>query len=127
MLAAQFGEAPPGGDPDLGRERLEQHGNEVGGKRDPEELVAVSRAGLNIRRKISRIHVGDRGDHRGPGERHHCERAAPPAEKHFSAGEDRAFAERCSAYCRGVHGELATLPTWESKPRVEPHLRLLPS
>jgi hypothetical protein len=53
-------EVPPGGDPDLGRERLEQRGNEVGDKRDPEELVALSGAGLNIRHKISRIHIGDR-------------------------------------------------------------------
>ena len=106
MFATQLGEVPPGGDPDLGGERLKQHRNEIGGNCHPKEFVAISRAGLNIRRKISRIHVGDRGNHRGAGKWQHGQRAAPPAEKHLSAGKDRAFAERGSACCRGVHGKL---------------------
>ena len=69
----------------------------------------MSRSGLNIRRKISRIHVGDRGDHRGADKRQQGERAAPPAEKSFSAGKDRAFGERGSAYRRGVHRKLPVI------------------
>jgi hypothetical protein len=50
-------------------------------------------AGQVIRSKISRIHVGDRGDHRGAGKPQHGKRAAPPVEKHFSASANRAFGE----------------------------------
>jgi hypothetical protein len=79
--------------PILAESAWNSRGDEIGGKRDPEQFVAVSRAGLDIRSKISRIHVGDRGDHRGAGKRQHGKRPAPPTEKHFSAGEDRAFGE----------------------------------
>jgi hypothetical protein len=109
MLAAQFGEVASCGDPDLGRKRLEQHCDEIGGERDPQKFVTIFCASLDIRGEISWVHVGDRGDHRGADKRQHGERAAPPAEKHFPAGEDRAFGERGSAYRGSVHCDLAVL------------------
>jgi hypothetical protein len=68
MIAAQFREIAAGHDAELGRERLEQHRDQVGEQDDPKQAVAVFRAGLDVGREISRIHVGDRGDDRRAGE-----------------------------------------------------------
>ena len=77
LLAAQFGQVASGDDAELGGERLEQHGDEVGGQHHPEQLVAVAGAGLDVGREISRIDIGDRGDHRRARRR----RAARPARR----------------------------------------------
>ena len=68
MLAAQFGEVAAGDDAELGRQRLEQHRDEVGEQHHPEQPVAVFRAGLDVGGEIAGVHVGDRGDHRRAGE-----------------------------------------------------------
>ena len=74
MLAAHFGQVAPGDDAELGRQRLEQHGDDVGHQHDPQQRIAVFRAGLDVGREIAGVHIGDRGDHGGAGEQ---QRAVP--------------------------------------------------
>ena len=75
MLAAHLGEIAPGDDAELGRQRLEQHRDRIGHQHDPQQRVAVFRAGLDVGGEIAGVHIGDRGDHRRPGEQ---QRAEPP-------------------------------------------------
>ncbi len=90
QIAAQFCKVPSGDDAELGGQRLEQHGDQVGGDHDPEEIVAVFRAGLDVGGVIARVHVGDRGDHRGAGKREPCHSAAAPASEHVPRRCDSA-------------------------------------
>ena len=85
MLAAQFGEIAPGDDAELGRQRLEQHGGDIGRQHHPQERIAVFRPGLDVGGEIAGVYIGDRGDHRGAGEQ---ERASPAP----SACQDVAYA-----------------------------------
>ena len=71
-----FGEVAAGDDAELGRQRLEQHGDQVRQQRDPQQRVAVTRARLDVGGEIAGVHVGDRGDHRRPGEQQR--RPRPP-------------------------------------------------
>jgi len=64
-VAAELGEVLAGDDAELGGERLEQHRHEIGQHDDPEQAIAVARAGLDIGREIARIDIGDRGHHGG--------------------------------------------------------------
>ncbi len=59
---ALFGEVGAGGDPQLGRERLDQHRREVGGQHDPQKHVPELGAGRDVGGEVARIHVGDAGD-----------------------------------------------------------------
>ena len=68
LLAAHLGKVASGDDAELGRQRLEQHGDHVGQQHHPEQGVAVSRAGLDVGGEVAGVHVGDRGDHRRTGE-----------------------------------------------------------
>ena len=75
MLAAHFGQIAPGHDAELGRQRLEQHGDDIGQQHDPQQRIAVFRAGLDVGGEIAGVHIGDRGDHRRPGEQQRAEPA----------------------------------------------------
>ena len=91
LLAAHFGEVAAGDDAELGRERLEQHRDQIGEQHHPEQAVAVFRPGLDVGREVARVHVGDRGDDRRAGER---QVGAPPAalaRQHLTRSGDGAF------------------------------------
>ena len=88
MVAAHFREVAAGDDAELGRQRLKQHRDQIGEQHDPEQAVAVSGAGLDVGGEVSGIHIGDRGDDRGPGEH----RIAPPAAAASPASTWRAAA-----------------------------------
>ena len=76
MRPAQRGEALAGDDPDLGGQRLEQHGDQVRQRDDPKQAVAIARASLDVGREIAGVDIGDRGNHRGPDERQEPAQAA---------------------------------------------------
>ena len=69
MRAAELCEALAGDDADPGGHRLEHHGDEIGEHDDPEQQVAETCAALDVGGEVAWVHVGDRGDHGGPGER----------------------------------------------------------
>ena len=79
MVAAHFREVAPGDNAELGGERLEQHGDQVGDQHDPQQAVTVFGAGLDVGGEIARVHVGDGSDDRGAGESEIGRRAAPLA------------------------------------------------
>ena len=74
MVAAHLGQVAPRDDAELGRQRLKQHGGDIGHQHHPQQRIAVFRAGLDVGGEIAGVHIGDRGDHRRAGEQ---ERAAP--------------------------------------------------
>jgi hypothetical protein len=67
MIAAHFREIAASDDAEFGRQRLEQHGNQIGEQDDPQQGVAVFRASLDIGREITGVHVRDRGHDRRAG------------------------------------------------------------
>ncbi len=69
LLAADLREVAPGRDPELGRERLDQHRREVRGDDHPHQPVAEARAGGDVGREVAGVDVGDAGDERRPQER----------------------------------------------------------
>ena len=73
---------------ELGGERLEQHRHDIGDD-DPQQLVAMGRAGGDVGRKIAGVEIGDRGDERRPGERQQA--------RERRAGRPRAAEERPGA------------------------------
>src|SRR5260370_7489905 len=60
--------AATGDDAELGRERLKQHRHEIGDDDDPQQLVAMGRAGGDVGREIAGVEIGYRGDKSRPGE-----------------------------------------------------------
>ena len=60
-LAAELGEIAPGDNSELRRQRLEQHRDDIGDDDDPEQVIIVFGAGLDVGREVPGIHVGDRG------------------------------------------------------------------
>jgi len=68
-------------------------------ERDPEKFSRISLP-PGVRREIPRVHIDDRCDDRGAGERQCDERASPPAEKYLPIGEDCTFGDRGFAVCR---------------------------
>ena len=96
--AAQLGEVALGDQTELRRQGLEQHGQEIGDDQHPEQGVAVSRAGLDVRREIAGVHVGDRGDHRRSGKQQEGEwmpRRAPVENVRDGRRRASRHAERC--------------------------------
>ncbi len=77
MIAAQFREVLAGDDAELGGKALEQHGDHVGEKHDPEQPVAVFGAGLDVGGEVAGVHIGDRGDDRRAGKGQRRADAAP--------------------------------------------------
>ena len=66
LLAAHFREVTPGDDAELGRQRLEQHRNQVGEQHHPEQAIAVLGARLNVGGEVAGVDIGDRGDNSRP-------------------------------------------------------------
>jgi hypothetical protein len=93
MAAAELRQALAGDDAELGGERLEQHGHEVGEQHDPQEEITELRAALDVGGEVAGVHVGDRGDHGGAGERQEAAQAAPAAGQRLAAGGDRAVGQ----------------------------------
>ena len=61
-LPADLREVPAGRDPELRRQRLDQHRHQVRGDDHPEEREAELRAARDVRREVARVHVGHAGD-----------------------------------------------------------------
>src|ERR1700733_3710161 len=61
LVAAKLRKATPGDDPELRRHPLKQHRDQVRRQHHPQKLVAVSRTRLDVRSKVARVHVADRG------------------------------------------------------------------
>src|SRR5260370_29742696 len=95
MDAAELGQVLAGDDAELCRERLEQHRRETGEDDDPEQVVAVARAALDIGGEIAGIHIGDRGDEGRPEERYERREPASPARQRLAAGADAALRQTC--------------------------------
>ena len=87
MVAAQLGQIAAGDDAELGRERLEQHREEIGEQDDPEQIVVIASARLDVRREVARVHIGDRGDDGGASEGQQRPHAAALSRQHLVAGE----------------------------------------
>ena len=66
-----------GGDAELRAHRLDEHRHEVRGEDDPEQQVAVPRAGGHVRGEVARVDVRDRGDERRAEERPDAAEPAP--------------------------------------------------
>ncbi|KAH0437181.1 hypothetical protein KCU90_g3941, partial [Aureobasidium melanogenum] len=98
-FAAQLRKVSPGDDAELRRERLKLHRHKVGQQHDPEQRVAVSGAGLNIRRKVARIHIGNRDHHGRPGERQKHQRTAAAAFQYRSYRKRGALGSRRRSGC----------------------------
>ncbi len=94
MVAAHFREIAAGDDAEFGRQRLEQHGDQIGEQHDPQQAVAVFRAGLDVGREIAGVHVGDRGDDRRAGKGEIGARPAVLAAQNGLRRQHRAVGER---------------------------------
>ena len=145
VVAADLGEVAAGGDPELRRERLDEHRHEVRGQHRPEQEVAVLGAAGDVGGEVAGVDVGDRGDERGPEER--PERAQPGAvavdrllrgpERRRLAGQDAADADRgrprtaaCSRLDLHAHRpreSAAAAGAWSSPARTPPRDYLEPS
>lgn len=62
MIPAKLGQVTPGGDPQLGRQGLDQHGHQVAGYHHPDQRIAKLGACLDVGGEIAWVHVGDGGD-----------------------------------------------------------------
>ncbi len=69
MGPAEFGQIAAGGDAEPGGKGLEQHRHQVGEDNDPEQVVAIGRAALDVGGEVAGVHIGDRGDEGRPEER----------------------------------------------------------
>ena len=94
MIAAHFREVLAGDDAELGGQALEQHRDDVGEQHDPEQAIAVFRAGLDVGGEIARVHIGDRGDDRGTGKGQRGAQAAALAGQHLTRGGQRPVGQR---------------------------------
>jgi hypothetical protein len=70
---------------------------------DPKQAVAVFRAGLDVGREISRIHVGDRGDNRRAGESQIGAQPAALPGQDLPRRRDRLVGQRRAPHHRLVH------------------------
>ena len=103
MVAAHFREIAAGDDAELGRQRLKQHGDQVGQQHDPQQAVAVFRAGLDVGREIAGVHVGDRGDDRRTGKSEIGARAAAFAAQNGLRRQHGAVGEQFGTRDFGIH------------------------
>ena len=62
VVAAQLRQVAPGGQAQLGGQRLDQHRQQVGGDDHPEQQVAVLGAGGEVGGEVARVDVGDGRD-----------------------------------------------------------------
>ena len=95
VVAADLGEVAAGGDPELRRERLHDHGHQVRREHRPEQQVAVLRPRGDVGREVAGIEVGDGGDERGPEERpERLQARATPVERLLSGPQGRRLARK---------------------------------
>ena len=73
---------------------LEQHRDDIGDDDDPEQIVIVFGAGLDVGREVPGIHIGDRGHDGGARERHQRAEPAPLAGQCLACGEDGTVGQR---------------------------------
>jgi hypothetical protein len=57
---------------------LEQHRDDIGDDDDPEQIVIVFGAGLDVGREIAGVHIGDRGNDGGTRKGQQRAQPAPP-------------------------------------------------
>ncbi len=84
------GRVPSRDDAQFRRHGLKQHGDQIGDEDDPEQAIAIARTGLDIRREIARVHIGDGGDEGRPASGSQlssraCGRSAPRRWRNASA------------------------------------------
>src|SRR5262249_39581484 len=75
-----------------GRERLEEHGRQVGEDDDPEQLVAEQGASADVGGEVAGIHVGDRGYEGGAQERQEGQNSTPAFLQHGASGRQSSGA-----------------------------------
>lgn len=92
MLAAQLGEVAARHDAELRRHRLKHHRDHVRGEHDPQQLVAVRGARLDVGREVAGVHVADRRDHGRPDERQRGRDALAAPFERVARGADGARA-----------------------------------
>jgi hypothetical protein len=93
-LATEFGEIAPGDNPKLRRQRLEKHRNDIGDKNDPEQVIIVFGAGLDVRREVSGVHIGDRRHDCWARKRQQRAEPAPLAGQHLASSEYGTVGQR---------------------------------
>ena len=64
VVAAQLGQVAAGGQPQLGRQRLDEHRQQVRADDHPQQQVAELGAGGEVGGEVAGVDVGDRGDER---------------------------------------------------------------
>ena len=99
-VAADLGEVLSGRDPELRRERLDEHRHQVRREHDPEERVAELRAGCDVRREVAGIDVRDRRDEGRPrkGRSARNPRRCPERERSAAASTRASPGNACSAW-----------------------------
>ena len=110
-----LGEIAAGDDAELGGQGLRHHRHQIGGDDDPQQRVAVARAGLDVGREIAGVHVGDRGDDGWAGEDEHAHGAGTG-----TAGEDVAHRRTrpCRETVHAVHRASRYSIGYNTKPRL---------
>ncbi len=82
LFPAEFRKIASGDNAQLGGHCLEQHRDEACDQHDPQQLVAVGRAGLDVGREVAGVHIGNRRHDRGAGKRQERPHTfAAPAER----------------------------------------------
>ena len=76
LLAADLRQVPPRRDPELRRQRLDQHREQVRGDDHPDQPVAELRAAGDVGGEVARVDVRDAGDERRAEERQDAETRA---------------------------------------------------
>ena len=90
VIAARLSEIPPAGDAEPQGERLQQDRHQVRQHDHAEQRVAVSRSAREVRRPVAGIHVTDRNQVAGAGER---EQLLPEAARIRNRRSSRALQE----------------------------------
>jgi hypothetical protein len=67
-VAAVLGQVQAGGNAQLGRQRLDEHGHQVAGYNKPQQRVAELGAALDVGGKVTGVDVGHAGDKGRPQE-----------------------------------------------------------
>jgi len=107
-VAAQLGQVAFGGDPDLRRQVLHEHGDHVGPDDHPHEEIAVPGSRGDVGGEVARVDVGDRGDERP-------DRGARASRARARARVRRAVASR--ARTRRAAGGRRRRPARAARPR----------
>ena len=85
-----LGQVLAGGDAELGAHRLDEHRHQVRGDHDPEQQVAVPRAGRHVGREVAGVDVGDGGDEGRAEERPDAAQPPPAPGQRLLRGREHA-------------------------------------